>query len=158
MFKTTHFFGLVGNCLFKLFLIHQIFLNSKIDVGVVQNGENVVLANDIANVGIHPYTASGFLADDEGARHAGARRELAWRPVEGGATQGYLDLGAQIDPSEGALVYLLFTVTADRPRQIALRVGSSDQVCVRVGGSEPIMRLGGVTVNFMPYGSPSGSG
>jgi len=67
------------------------------------------------------------------ARESGKNGEIGWRTVVGGGLEGWLDVGARMTPATETVVYALFTIRTQRATALALRLGSSDQVCVRVG-------------------------
>ncbi|MBN2360652.1 MAG: DUF3857 domain-containing protein [Deltaproteobacteria bacterium] len=67
------------------------------------------------------------------ARETGKSGEIGWRIVTGGEVDGFLDLEARVAPAKESIVYALFTIEATRPTRLALRLGTSDQVCVRIG-------------------------
>jgi hypothetical protein len=62
---------------------------------------------------------------DLGARYAGAPGEVAWKPVAA-EPDGYVDLRANVQPSEAMVAYAATTVTAKRAAEALLTLGSND--------------------------------
>ena len=70
-----------------------------------------------------------------GKRYPGKEREVAWRRAPDEAyVQGQLLVDAILRPDSDAVAYLLTTVTSDRDRWAALRLGSPGPVKAWVGG------------------------
>ncbi|MFH1808903.1 MAG: DUF3857 domain-containing protein [Pseudomonadota bacterium] len=70
---------------------------------------------------------------DLSAPAAGKLGPVSWRRVEAGDTEGYLDLGALLDPADEVAALLLFEIEAPRAVDLALRLGTTDQLCLHVG-------------------------
>ncbi len=77
---------------------------------------------------------------DLGTPVEGKKRPQRFRTVEASAPLAHLDLGARFEPNTQVLGICAFRLTTDRPRELALRIGSTGSLLVRVDGVEVLRR------------------
>ncbi|MBI5498032.1 MAG: DUF3857 domain-containing protein [Deltaproteobacteria bacterium] len=86
--------------------------------------------------------------------HDGLARPVRWHPVDDVGPRGVLALHDQVWPNDDTLAAVLVWVRSDAPRDVALRLGASDQVAVVFNGEAVFLADAQHPVAFDQYAVP----
>jgi Tfp pilus assembly protein PilF len=73
---------------------------------------------------------------DRGARFAGLSRDVAWQRLSSDPASGAWDVDGHLEPNDDVGALLVFAIEVERETAVAIRVGSTAPVILRVGDVE----------------------